>query len=203
MVPSSRALRSTGAKPPAEWQPPEDVAAWLRLNRCDATGLRQDGGFLFRIEASDPDAAVPRVAEDMIREPRRTLALVQKHATNAFRCLYRHRNMVLHGALTNAVALRAGLRTAAPPCGSWDRSHHSRPLRRRAPATSARGACPTGPRHGWVCRRSRHHRPLGHGLAELNEVIRCLPVLAKRAAAGEGMVNQVSGRGMRWLARRG
>ena len=126
MVPSSRALRSTGAKPPAEWQPPEDVAAWLRLNRCDATGLRQDGGFLFRIEASDPDAAVPRVAEDMIREPRRTLALVQKHATNAFRCLYRHRNMVLHGALTNAVALRASLRTAAPLVGAGiDRIIHA------------------------------------------------------------------------------
>ena len=63
MVPVSRAIRLTSARPPAEWQSPEQVSAWLRDDDFDVAGIRQDGGFLFRIEALDPDAAVARVSE--------------------------------------------------------------------------------------------------------------------------------------------
>lgn len=70
-------------------------------------------------------AAVTRTSR-MLREPRRTLALVQEHAANAFHRLYRQRNMVLHGGRTDAVALRASLRTAAPLVGAGiDRIIHA------------------------------------------------------------------------------
>lgn len=63
---------------------------------------------------------------EMLRNPRKTLTLVQEHASNAFRRLYRQRNMVLHGARTEAVALRASLRTAAPLVGAGiDRIIHA------------------------------------------------------------------------------
>ncbi len=70
----------------------------------------------------------------MLREPRRTLAHVQEHATNAFRRLYRQRNMVLHGARMDAVALRASLRTAAPLVGAGiDRVIHAHYVEGLAP----------------------------------------------------------------------
>ena len=62
MVPVLRAIRATGT-PPAEWRPPQQVSAWLRDNGFGVSGVRQDGGFLFRIEARDPEAAVGRVSE--------------------------------------------------------------------------------------------------------------------------------------------
>ena len=63
MVPISRAIRWTRGHPPAAWRSPQDVAAWLRRHGSGASGIRQDGGFLFHVEALDPDAAVARVAE--------------------------------------------------------------------------------------------------------------------------------------------
>jgi hypothetical protein len=62
MVPVSRAIRVTGA-PPTEWRTPRQVSTWLRQEGFDLEGIRQDGGFLFRINAVDPDAAVARVSE--------------------------------------------------------------------------------------------------------------------------------------------
>ena len=53
----------TGTGPPAEWRSPQQVSAWLQVNGFDVAGIRQDGGFLFRIEALDPDAAVAGVSE--------------------------------------------------------------------------------------------------------------------------------------------
>ena len=67
MVPVLRAIRATGT-PPAEWRPPQRVSAWLRDNGFGVSGVRQDGGFLFRIEARDPDAAVGRVSEVLDRD---------------------------------------------------------------------------------------------------------------------------------------
>ena len=62
MVPVSRAIRVTGT-PPTEWQSSRQVSIWLRQEGFDAAGIRQDGGFLFRTDAVDPDAAVARVSE--------------------------------------------------------------------------------------------------------------------------------------------
>ena len=64
MVPVSRAIRLTGSpKAPSEWRSPVQVAAWLRAEKFDVTEIRHSGGFLFRVEALDPDAAVVRVSE--------------------------------------------------------------------------------------------------------------------------------------------
>ncbi len=49
--------------PPAEWQTPREVSRWLRENGFDTSGVRQSGGFLFRITALDPGAAVSRTTE--------------------------------------------------------------------------------------------------------------------------------------------
>jgi hypothetical protein len=51
---------------------------------------------------------------------------IQGHATSALQRLYRQRNLVLHWGKTDAVALRAGLRTAAPLVGAgMDRIAHA------------------------------------------------------------------------------
>lgn len=62
MVPVSRAIRATGTLP-IEWRTSQQVSTWLRQDGFDSKGIRQDGGFLFRIDAVDPDAAVARVSE--------------------------------------------------------------------------------------------------------------------------------------------
>ena len=49
--------------PPAEWQTPREVSRWLQENGFDTSGVRQSGGFLFRITALDPGAAVSRTTE--------------------------------------------------------------------------------------------------------------------------------------------
>ena len=49
--------------PPAEWQEPREVSRWLRKNGFDTSGVRQSGGFLFRITALDLGAAVSRTTE--------------------------------------------------------------------------------------------------------------------------------------------
>ena len=212
MVPVSRGIRLTGpAKAPSEWRSSVEVAAWFSTEKSEVTEIRHNGGFLFRVPALDPAAAVARVAElldqlgarvaigtrrdlsllgrawikgvatpyrldrtkrgvwvealeredqlydayssggihaaiellshlqsaralKMLREPRRTLMRVQEHAGSAFRRLYRQRNMVLHGARMDAVALRASLRTAAPLVGAGiDRIIHAHYVGKVAP----------------------------------------------------------------------
>lgn len=94
--------------------------------RCDiiADALLEGTLVANRLRGS-VSAAAARTLE-MLQHPRKTLALVQEHASNAFRRLYRQRNMVLHGARTDAVALRASLRTAAPLVGAGiDRIIHA------------------------------------------------------------------------------
>jgi hypothetical protein len=62
----------------------------------------------------------------VLADPARTLKDVQDHATKAFRRLYRLRNLVLHQGKTDAVALNAALRTAAPLVGAgFDRVTHA------------------------------------------------------------------------------
>lgn len=70
-------------------------------------------------------AALARMRE-VISDPRGKLEDIKGHASVTLRRLYRHRNMVLHWGRTNAVALRASLRTAAPLVGEgMDRIAHA------------------------------------------------------------------------------
>jgi len=63
--------------------------------------------------------------QTLLRKPSEKLQDIQSHAAIAFRRLYRQRNLVLHGGKTNAIALRACLRTAAPLVGAgMDRLAH-------------------------------------------------------------------------------
>ena len=62
----------------------------------------------------------------VITSPQKNLEDINNHIAAVLRRLYRHRNMVLHWGKTDAVALRAGLRTAAPIVGEgMDRIAHA------------------------------------------------------------------------------
>jgi len=41
-----------------EWRQASEVSEWLRRNECAVSGIRQDGGFIFAVDALDPEAAV-------------------------------------------------------------------------------------------------------------------------------------------------
>jgi hypothetical protein len=70
-------------------------------------------------------AAVERMRA-VLSAPHQKLHDIQAHATNALMRLYRQRNLVLHWGKTDAVALRASLRTAAPLVGAgMDRIAHA------------------------------------------------------------------------------
>ncbi len=70
-------------------------------------------------------AAVERI-RGVLSAPYVKLHNIQGHATSALQRLYRQRNLVLHWGKTDAVALRAGLRTAAPLVGAgMDRIAHA------------------------------------------------------------------------------
>ena len=71
------------------------------------------------------DAALERLRV-VLHDPRRGLLEVAGYARAALRRLYRQRNLVLHGGMTEAVALRSTLRTAAPLVGAGvDRLVHA------------------------------------------------------------------------------
>ncbi|RKH32346.1 hypothetical protein D7Y13_17325 [Corallococcus praedator] len=70
-------------------------------------------------------AAVARM-DGLLKDPQKKLKDVEGYAVRAFRRLYRQRNLVLHGGKTDAVALRASLRTVAPLIGAGiDRIAHA------------------------------------------------------------------------------
>jgi hypothetical protein len=79
------------------------------------------------LQLADPgDEAAERRMSKLVGNPAAVLGDVQSHAEVAFRRFYRQRNLVLHGGRTNAVALRASLRTVAPLIGAgMDRIVHS------------------------------------------------------------------------------
>ena len=103
--------------------------------------------------ASDRAAAL-RITQ-LLGNPQRVLLDVQEHAAVALRRLYRQRNLVLHWGKTDAVALRASLRTTAPLVGAGlDRIVHAhyvdrlKPLQlvARARMGLATVGLPSGPR---------------------------------------------------------
>ena len=112
-----------------------------------------------RLSAAD-HAALVRTRE-LLSEPRRILLLVKEHATGAFRRLYRQRNMVLHGARMDAVALRAS--NGRSSRGGRDRSHRTRPLRRQPGTDSVDSAGDTCSGHRRDNRRPSPYGPAGVG----------------------------------------
>jgi hypothetical protein len=87
-----------------------------------AKAIRSRGGLT--LTASSDYAALERM-QKLLRQPRKTLKDVKVHAADTFTRLYRQRHLVLHWGKTDAVALRASLRTAAPLVGAgMDRIAH-------------------------------------------------------------------------------
>jgi hypothetical protein len=75
--------------------------------------------------ASPSDSAALARITVLLTDPATTLKDIEVHASNCFRRLYRHRNLVLHWGRTDAVGLRACLRTVAPLVGAGlDRIAH-------------------------------------------------------------------------------
>jgi hypothetical protein len=70
-------------------------------------------------------AALSRMVK-LLASPRKTLEDLRTHITDSFTRLYRQRNLVLHWAKTDGVALRSTLRTTAPLVGAgMDRIAHA------------------------------------------------------------------------------
>jgi hypothetical protein len=62
----------------------------------------------------------------ILQDPAGSLAEIERYVIDVFRRLYRQRNLVLHWGKTEAVALRATLRTSAPLVGAgFDRIVHA------------------------------------------------------------------------------
>ncbi len=82
-------------------------------------------GELVPFENDSDSAAVARL-KCLLTAPHIAVADIEAHLVLAFRRLYRQRNLVLHGGYTDAVALRACLRTVAPLAGAgMDRIAHA------------------------------------------------------------------------------
>jgi len=108
-----------------------DPSLGPELQRCTENRERcivvasaiREGRSLFLPEVSD-QAALARMHK-FLQSPRKTLHDVKTYVSEAFARLYRQRNLVLHWGKTNALALRASLRTAAPLVGAgMDRIAH-------------------------------------------------------------------------------
>ncbi len=70
-------------------------------------------------------AALSRMRK-LFTAPRKTLEDLRTHITDSFSRLYRQRNLVLHWAKTDGIALRSSLRTTAPLVGAgMDRIAHA------------------------------------------------------------------------------
>jgi hypothetical protein len=109
---------------------PDAVTARLRQcgsNLAMAETIKEEviaGRSLGLADTSD-SAAVERLKR-LLADPAVGLRDVEGYARQAFRRLYRHRNLVMHGGRTEAVALAASLRVAAPLAGAgMDRVVHA------------------------------------------------------------------------------
>jgi hypothetical protein len=72
------------------------------------------------------DRAAYQRLKKLLADPHPVLKDIESYTTAAFRRLYRQRNLVLHGGITNGVALRASLRTITPLVGAaMDRIAHA------------------------------------------------------------------------------
>jgi hypothetical protein len=121
-----------------------DDAFMQRLR--DASENRDKAAAMLHAISNDVDLGLERPAElaavqrmrDLLDRPAETLAAVRAHATDCLRRLYRQRNLVLHGGQTEAIALEATLRTAAPLVGAGlDRVTHAFLVHGRHPLDTA------------------------------------------------------------------
>jgi hypothetical protein len=108
----------------------DDLAARLKSCACNRDRAKLLAEAIY--SGADPafrncsDAAAFERMRELVANPFRTLRDIEVEAADCFRRLYRHRNMVLHWGKTNAVALRASVRTAAPLVGAgMDRIAHA------------------------------------------------------------------------------
>jgi hypothetical protein len=87
------------------------------------------------VQFDDPShQAAARRMTKLLSAPRAVLLDVHGHAAESFRRLYRVRNLILHGGLTNPVALDSTLRTAPPLVGAgMDRITHAHLVSSRSP----------------------------------------------------------------------
>jgi hypothetical protein len=103
--------------------------------RLDACATNRDRAELMAAEisaqptvtlADHSDQAAYQRLKKLLGDPHATLKEIEGYTTTAFRRLYRQRNLVLHGGITNGVALRASLRTVTPLVGAgMDRIAHA------------------------------------------------------------------------------
>jgi hypothetical protein len=100
--------------------------AALSTNREKAARIATEIASGAHLDLNDSDAAAARRVGDALHDPRRVLTDIRAHATDAFRRLYRVRNVVLHSARTESVALSSTLRTVPPLAGAgMDRVAHA------------------------------------------------------------------------------
>jgi len=99
----------------------------LKTNREKALRLSKElqvGNEVVLQEASDV-AAAKRMSK-LLADPKSVLVDVQLHVSEAFRRLYRVRNIILHGGQVSPVALNATLRSVPPLAGAgMDRLTHA------------------------------------------------------------------------------
>jgi hypothetical protein len=101
-----------------------DPALAARLDCCPTNRDRADlvaAEIVSRVPltlSSDSDRAAYERLKKLLAEPHSVLKDIEGYTSGVFRRLYRQRNLVLHGGITNGVALRASLRTAAPLVGA-------------------------------------------------------------------------------------
>lgn len=109
-----------------------DPAIAARLDCCSTN--RDRAGFVATAIGSqlsltlpnDSDRAAHARMTKLVADPHSVLKEIEGYTSGAFRRLYRQRNLVLHGGITDGVALRASLRTAAPLVGAgMDRIAHA------------------------------------------------------------------------------
>jgi hypothetical protein len=100
-------------------------AATTNRDKSDLIAAEIRAGNWLKLEDRSDEGAVHRL-EQLFKDPASALTSVRGYAGSAFRRLYRQRNLVAHGALTSAIALRPSLRTVAPLVGAgMDRIVHA------------------------------------------------------------------------------
>jgi hypothetical protein len=97
-----------------------------KVNRDRAAAVAEEiaKGTDFGFTQAKERAAIARMRA-LLQAPSPTLSSVQSSVSEVFHRLYRQRNMILHGGITNSVALNSALRAAAPLAGAGvDRIAH-------------------------------------------------------------------------------
>jgi hypothetical protein len=109
-----------------------DLALAARLDTCLTNRDRAE--MIAEEIAAQPNVALTDVSDQaayhrmkkLLAGPHGVLKEIEGYTIAAFRRLYRQRNLVLHGGITNGVALRASLRTVTPLMGAgMDRIAHA------------------------------------------------------------------------------